>query len=163
MLEAAIAFVVYPTNMLTLWGGVGNAKTLILQAVVNECLQNGYEAVYITMHDLLNYIREAYDERKSTGEMGSAWSRLNRFGRVKVLAIDEADKVKASEWAIEYETALIDRRYRLGLSHLAGTLFALNADPADPNVLPEWIFDRLNDGRNTIIHNGDPSMRRLMR
>lgn len=159
MLDAARSFLEVPSGMLTLWGGVGNAKTLILQATVNECIQLGVMAVYITMTDLLDHVRDAYSE-KDAGEYGSASRRLDRFATVPVLAIDELDKVKATDWALERETALIDKRYRLGMSRMAGTLLAMNKDP---HTLPEWIRDRLFDGRNTVIHNVDPSMRGMMR
>lgn len=155
MLSAARLFLDEPAGMLTLWGGVGNAKTLILQAVVNECIMRGMMAVYVTMLDLLDYIREAYNDQTD-----SAWRRLDRFATVPVLAIDEVDKVKASDWTIERESALIDKRYRLGISRRAGTLLAMNKDP---HTLPEWISDRLYDGRNTVVHNADQSMRRVMR
>lgn len=155
MLTAAWSFLETPAGMLTLWGGVGNAKTLILQAVVNECIQRGVMAVYVTMLDLLDYIREAYN-----GQTDSAWRRLDRFATVPVLAIDEVDKVKASDWTIERESSLFDKRYRLGVSRMAGTLLAMNKDP---HGLPEWISDRLYDGRNIVIHNTDPSMRSVMR
>ncbi len=40
MEQAARAFLRHPYGFLTLWGGVGNGKTLILQAVVNELREN---------------------------------------------------------------------------------------------------------------------------
>lgn len=160
MLAAARSFLEAPAGMLTLWGGVGNAKTLILQAVVNEFVKSGVMAVYITMLDLLDYVRAAYDESESTREHGSACKRLDRFATVPVLAVDEVDKVKASDWTIERQSALFDKRYRFGVSRMAGTLLAMNKDP---HTLPEWISDRLYDGRNIVIHNADPSMRRAMR
>lgn len=159
MLTTARLFLNYPAGILTLWGGVGNAKTLILQAVVNECIQRGVMAVYITMLDLLEHVRDAYSE-KDAGEYGTACKRLDRFATVPVLAIDEMDKIKSTDWAVERETSLIDKRYRLGISRMAGTLIAMNKDP---HSLPEWISDRLYDGRNTVIHNTDPSMRKVMK
>jgi len=159
MLAAAREFVAQPSRMLTLWGGAGNAKTLILQAVVNECIERGVMAVYVTMLDLLEYIREAYQEGQE-GRYGSAWSRMDRVTAVPVLAIDEVDKIKATEWAIERETAILDKRYRLGLARHVGTLLAMNTNP---DRLPEWISSRLADGRNRIVHNDDPDMRRLMK
>jgi len=159
MLAAARSFVAQPTGILTLWGGPGNAKSLVLQGVVNECIQHNVMAVYVTCLDLLDYIREAFND-KQDGRYESAWKRMERFANVQVLCIDEVDKVKASEWAIERETAIFDKRYRLGLARQSGTVLAMNANP---DRLPEWIFSRLSDGRNRIIENHDPDMRRLMR
>jgi chromosomal replication initiation ATPase DnaA len=159
MVSAARAFVTQPAGIVTFWGGTGNAKTLVLQGVVNECIQRGVMAIYVTMLDLIEYIREAYNDKQDQ-RYESAWKRMERLAQVPVLCLDEVDKVKASEWTIERETAIFDKRYRLGLARQVGTLLAMNANP---DRLPEWIYSRLSDGRNKIIRNADPDMRGLMR
>ncbi len=159
MLAAARAFVERPAGMLTLWGGPGNAKTLTLQGIINESIRAGRLAVYVTMLDLIEYIREAYNERNDN-RYESAWKRLEKFAGVDILCIDEVDKVKTSDWTIERETALFDKRYRSGLARMSGTVLAMNANP---DRLPDWIYSQLSDGRNRIIENRDPDMRRLMR
>jgi len=159
MVKAAQAFIETPRGFLTLWGGPGNAKTMVLQAIVNQAIGLGRMAVYITMLDLLDYIREAYAERQSQIHE-SASRRLSRYANVEVLCIDEVDKVKTTDWTVERETALFDIRYRSGLVWSAGTVLAMNANPA---TLPDWIYSRLSDGRNTIIENADPDLRRYMK
>lgn len=159
MLAAAHAFVAQPAGLLTLWGKCGNAKTLILQGIVNESIGAGRVAVYVTCLDLLEYIREAYNERQD-GRYESAWKRLESFAAVDVLCIDEVDKVKASDWVVERESSLFDKRYRSGLARLSGTVLAMNTNP---DRLPDWIYSRLSDGRNRILENRDPDMRRLMK
>ncbi len=77
-----------------------------------------------------------------------------------VLAIDEFDKLKVTEWYEEFETMLMSRRYRDAVDGLSGTVLAMNSDPAK---LPEHIYSRLSDGRNLILHNTDPDLRSLMR
>lgn len=151
---AARKFLINPTRILTLWGGSGNAKTLILQAVVNECLERSVSAVYTTLYDLAGYVREAF-----RNDSESAWQRVRRFQSVNVLCIDEFDKVKMTEWIEELETAIINRRYRDGLAGLCGTLIAMNESPSE---LPPWISSRLHDGRNRIVHNGDGDLRPLL-
>jgi DNA replication protein DnaC len=158
MLACARTFVALPAGIITVWGGSGNAKTLMLQGIVNETIRAGRVAVYITMLDLLDYIREAYSE-KVDNRYASAWRRMEKFGNVDVLCIDEVDKVKLSDWTIERETALFDKRYRLGLARRVGTVLAMNESPAR---LPDWIYSRLRDGRNRIIENRDPDLRGLM-
>jgi len=153
MLNAAQAFVLNPRAFLTVFGGSGNAKSLMLRAVVNECLDRQIEAVYVNMKDLVDYVREAMREDDS------AVLRLQRFKRVRVLAIDEFDKVKTSEWVRELETDVIDRRYRDGLSGLTGTVIAMNESP---RALPDHIQSRLYDGRNILINNTDQDLRSLM-
>ena len=155
MVTAARVFAANPRGILTLHGGSGNAKTVVLQAVVNECLMRGVSAVYTTFYDLAGYVREAFRH-----ESESAGQRVRRFQSVRALAIDEFDKVKATEWIEELETAVIDRRYRDGLAGMCGTIVAMNEPPSS---LPDWIESRLRDGRNRVIGNDDPDVRPMLR
>jgi len=154
MLAAARLFLIEPRGILTLWGGPGNAKTMILQAIVNECLERSTQAVYVTLYDLAGYVREAFRD-----DSESAWQRVRRFQSVRVLCIDEFDKLKPTEWVQELETAIVDHRYRNGLASLCGTAIAMNESPG---ALPQWISSRLRDGRNRIVHNTDPDVRTMM-
>src|SRR3972149_4367287 len=52
MVIAARVFVANPRGILTLHGGSGNAKTVVLQAVVNECLMRGGSAGGSAFSDL---------------------------------------------------------------------------------------------------------------
>lgn len=155
MLDAARGLVAFPAKIVTLWGGPGNAKTTVLQAVVNECLALNVSAVYVTLYDLVNWVRDAFRD-----DTDSAWGRVHRLTNVTLLAVDEFDKIKSTEWSDELQTAVIDRRYRDGLAGLVGTVLAMNGNP---NQLPEWIRSRLSDGRNVIVHNADPDLRPRMK
>lgn len=159
MVRACTEFLSEPTGILTLWGGVGNAKTMALQAIVNEMLSRGIGAVYITAFDLFAYVRAAFNAQRDVLD-GDAYERLVRFERVRILALDEFDKVRVSDWVLEQITDLIDKRYRLGLDGQAGTVIASNSDPAN---LPDWIASRLLDGRNRVIHNADRDIRSVLK
>ena len=154
MLVKARRFLIKRSGIFTLWGGSGNGKTLVLQAIVNECLEQNVTAVYTTFFELVGYVRAAFKDRSE-----SALQRVERFQSVPVLCIDEFDKVKETDWVEELETAIIDKRYRDGLAGLCGTVIAMNNDPA---TLPAWIYSRLRDGRNSILCNTDADMRPLM-
>lgn len=154
MVEAAQQFIERPSGILTIWGTTGNAKTVVLMSIVNECIERGVGAVYLTGFDLVGYIRDAFKEDES------ALGRIRRFENVPVLCLDELDKIKWTEWVEEQITELIDRRYRMGLDGYYGTVIAMNKNP---KTLPEWIYSRLEDGRNAIIHNADSDLRSLMR
>lgn len=151
-------FLAYPFEILTIWGLPGNAKTMALQAVINHSLDAGKHAVYITSFDLIAYIRAAFNQDKKIIDDDS-YSRLRRFEEIEILAIDEFDKVRMTEWVQEQVTDLIDRRYRLALNRQAGTLLAMNDDPS---LQPSWIYSRLSDGRNQIINNQDSDLRPLI-
>lgn len=157
MVAAARAFLADPTGMLTICGSPGNAKSMALMAVVNELIERGVPALYITMFDLVGYVRQAF-YRDAHGNLlvGSedAYSRLKWFAGVQVLAVDEFDKVKLTDWVLEQMTDLVDERYRS--AETRGTLIAMNAGVQQ---LPEWIASRLLDGRNRLVVNQDADLR----
>ena len=156
MVNACRMFIAHPYGMITFWGGSGNAKSMALQSVVNHFVDSNVEAIYITAFDLISYIRAAFSKNKNDliVKDEDAYSRLVRFGSVKLLAIDEFDKVRVTEWVQEQLTDLIDRRYRLANDSQSGTLLAMNDDPRE---LPAWMYSRL--AQNIIIHNPDKDMR----
>ncbi len=159
MLKACRSFVEDPVGILTLWGGVGNGKTMCLQAVVNELIERGVMSIYITAFDLFSHIRDAFNARREVVSE-SAYNRLGRFERVRVLALDEMDKVRPTDWMQEQLTHLIDKRHRHGLDGKNGTLIAMNTDPA---LQSDWIASRLMDGRNRVVHNTDADLRPMLK
>lgn len=156
MIEAAQRFINRPIGILTTYGKCGNAKTVVLQAIVNACLARNIGAIYTTFYDLVSYVREAYQPEATD----SAWARMRRLQNIPVLCVDELDKVKLTDWVREVETQLFDTRYRRGIAGELGTVLAMNGDVDD---LPDHLLSRLRDGRNVIIYNGDRDMRPLMR
>jgi len=166
MVEAARDFISRPRGILTLWGTHGNAKTVVLQAIVNECIQAGIPAVYVPFFHLDGWVREAFEEHDSTGECGSAWVRYQKLCDVRVLAIDEFEKISETDWRNALRTNLIDCRHRGGLAGQCGTVIAMNRNPSE---LDSAIYSRMRDGRYTfgghapIIRNDDPDMRPLLK
>jgi DNA replication protein DnaC len=163
MLEAALDFVKRPYGILTIWGTHGNAKSVVLIAIVNECVRLGLPAVYATFWELDEWVRAGYDEREQMSECGPAWRRFESLCTVPVLAIDEFEKVTDTTYRQALRVNLIDGRYRSGL----GTIIAMNRNPV--GYLDDAIVSRMRDGRNTfgghapIIKNSDPDMRPQMR
>lgn len=156
MLELARRFVEQPWGFLTLHGAYGNAKTMILQAVVNEFRERrGLTGAYVKLRDLLNYVRAGY----APDAQEDARARYERLKAVPVLAIDELDAAKMTDFAYEFRAAFLDDRYRLAVARRAHTLFAMNGDPAG---LPGDLYDRMRDGRFVIFRNRDASMRPVM-
>ncbi len=153
MVQAARNFIDAPIGFLTIYGTCGNAKTIALQSIVNACLARDVEAIYTTFYDVLQWIRAGFDDE-------TAQRRIAQLRDVQVLVIDELDKVKESEWVIEFRNQLIDTRYRFGLDGQRGTVFALNGDI---ELFPDWLLSRVRDGRNVVVQNDDKDMRPLMR
>lgn len=156
-LNAATAFAQNPQGWLTLWSTFGAGKTHLLAAIVNHCTAARIAAVYYTLPDLLDALRESYNDSYS--------ALMEKLTRVRVLVIDEVDKVKLSEWAQEKIYQLVDARYR-GLNHL-GTAFAMNTDPRpavnhtgnNGNSGLGYLYSRMADHRSRVVHVGGGDVR----
>jgi hypothetical protein len=154
LIQVVQGFIESPRGWLYIWGPPGNGKTLALQVVVNEMLDRGVSALYITFSDLLDLMRETFGQRPSRGD--TFWYRFQRLLTIEVLAIDEFDKVNQTGFAREFQSKLADHRYRGADGCQTATLFAGNEDPAH---LPDWIADRVHDGRFQVVHNVGRSVR----
>jgi DNA replication protein DnaC len=153
-IQAVEAFIACPRGWLYIWGAPGNGKTLALQVVVNEILDRGISAIYTTFSDLLDLMRETFGHGPSDGD--TFWYRFQRLQTIEVLAIDEFDKVNQTGFTREFRSKLVDHRYRDAIGERTATLFAANENPA---LLPEWIADRVRDGRFRVVHNAGRSVR----
>jgi DNA replication protein DnaC len=163
MVEAARDFVVRPHGILTIWGTHGNAKSLVLIAIVNECVRQGMAAIYKTFWEIDEWVRAGFDEREKMQECGPAWKRFEDLCNVPVLAIDEMEKVTETSYRQALRVNLIDGRYRATL----GTIISMNRNPI--GYLDDAIVSRMKDGRNVfgghgpVIRNSDADMRPEMR
>jgi DNA replication protein DnaC len=166
MIEACLEMVRGNAFMLTFWGSSGNAKSLALIATVNEFLDRGIPAIYLPSYDMLNWIQDAFSNNGQDIKNQSAYARLEMCKGVCVLAVDELQGIKVTDWRLEQLRNLIDRRWRDGIDGSKHTLFAMNEDPE--NLEPR-IYSRLSDGRNrangkpAILLNDDRDMRPLLR
>lgn len=153
MKAAARRMIEDPWGILTLWGGAGNGKTLALQAIVNELReQRDMDVAYLRFTDLIDWLRDGFSD-------DSERARYDFIREVPVLALDEVDKARMTEYADEFRFKFLDDRYRLALSGEAVTVLAMNCNPRD---LPYYIFSRLNDGRFEVVHNADSDFRPVM-
>ncbi|MFC2064162.1 DnaA ATPase domain-containing protein [Chloroflexota bacterium] len=154
IVDEARVFVQKPIGILTIYGSCGNAKTEVLQAIVNELIEKKIPVRYITGFDLLGDLKSAINEGEDVR------NRLRKYEDIDVLVVDEFDKVRETEWVDEQLTQLIDIRYRNGINGECGTVVAMNKHPREFN---NWIFSRLSDGRNRMIGNNDSDMRPLLK
>lgn len=158
MLEAAVAFQARPLGILTIWGKPGNGKTVASWAIMGELLARGVEAVYVRAPDLITGMRQAFYPSGDVKD-GGARQKLRRMEQAAVLVIDDFDRAYAARGTQEQVEALIEHRYECGTQNRMGTILIMNTDPAQ---LPDWLASRLFDGRNQVIHNADPDVRRGM-
>jgi len=150
MVIAAKNFIADPSGFLTICGNTGNGKTTTLMSIVNHCTDNNMQAVYITFYDLVSYVRDAISSDTET-----EWQRVNKLANVRVLCIDEVDKVKETEWTQQIITHVLDVRYRNSLEGKAGTVVAFNGNL--DKIPHKWIKSRLSEG--LVIVNNDADIR----
>lgn len=153
VLEAAQSFLAHPCSIFYLHGGPGNGKTLILKALVNEFNRTGFTAVYTSFFQLLWWMRQVFGK---SGDRESFLDRYEHIKRVSVLAIDELDKVKQTDFVQEFQFDLINMRYEAGLRGECCTIFASN-DP--PDALSSYLLSRIRDNRCLVVENKAPDLR----
>lgn len=165
MVQACREMLAGDASMLTFWGTSGNAKSVALIAMVNEFLDRGVPAMYVPSYDLLNWLQDAFYGDGKAVKSESMYARLERIKSIRMLAVDELQGIKITDWRLEQLRNIVDRRWRDGLDGQSFTMFAMNEDPAS---LEPRIWSRLRDGRNSlskqpILENNDSDMRPLLR
>jgi len=127
-----------------LWGQYGAAKSLILQIAVAEAIRQVREAAYVRMVEIIDNLRASF-EGKSSGEEER---RLERWASVPLLAIDEFDRLRDSEYASERRFLLMDRRYQ---DAIRGNTITLMASNSDPKTYDGYLSSRIFDGRFAVV------------
>lgn len=153
MLDAARQLTRQGYGWLYVWGGPGNAKSEVLKAIVNHSNNAGKTAIYSTFGQIADYIRAGYSSDSYT-------KRLDQLKTVPVLAIDEMDKPRETDWLTDFRFHFLDARYMSAVNRESITVFAGNPNPA--GIFDEVLFDRFRDGRFEIIENTAPSAREYM-
>lgn len=137
-----------------LWGESGNAKTLALKCAVADFLRKGVHARCVRMAEILEDLREAYDVE--SGGQRLAREKLESWAAAPVLAIEEFDRFRENEFALEKVAALMDRRYQTAMSGQSITLMASNKSPEH---YEGYLRSRLEDTRFFVVHLDDIDLR----
>ena len=142
----------------TLWGECGLAKTKMLKIAIAEYIREQRQpASYANMLDIINHMRSAYDTNNPNGE---SEKRLDLWSGLRVLAIDEFEKVNETDFATSKRFSLMDRRYEEACRMKSITLIATNKNPA---MFDSYLFDRIRDGRFSVIQLRGKSVRPMMK
>lgn len=136
-----------PFGFLSIAGVKGAGKSLLSVALVATFARGGREAVYYTAGEIAAKLTDFNgDNNDIPGDPAQFCERLKR---VPVLAIDEIDKIKWSQWLVRTLGDVLDYRHRNAATHV--TILTMNHGPAawvaDPGVYVEHIASRLSDGR----------------
>jgi len=138
------------------WGRCGNAKSVIGKAVVNECKLAGIgPAMYASFSDILEYIKETWDEDNKAKES----VRLRELVECPIVVIDELDKVNESNWLYTFRSRFLDKRYNNALygDKYTATVVISNLHPIQFD--DEALLDRFKHGGDRIVANTAPGAR----
>jgi len=142
------AFVADPRGWLTLVGGYGVGKTRLIYACLNHLADVGIYGRYVMMPELLNELRNALRD-DDYGE------RLRRFVEAPLLAVDELDKIRDSEFVDDVLQAIFLARYQQ--RETLSTIIGYNADGV--SKLPPFLLSRIKGSRFRLIELGGRDLR----
>ncbi len=126
-------FAASPKGWLVLMGSYGCGKTHLAAAVANTCVEYGMNTLFLTVPDLLDWLRYSYDSTDTTFEQ-----RFEEIRNVNLLVLDDLGSQNATRWASEKLFQIVDYRY----SHRLPTVVTTNLDLED---LDDRIRSRLQD------------------
>lgn len=142
------AFISQPRGWLTLAGGYGVGKTMLIYACLNHLADQGIYGRYVMMPELLNELRDAI----GTDLYGE---RLRRLIAAPILAVDELDKTRDSPFVDDVLHAIFLARYQRRGD--AGTIIGYNLDGAAR--IPAFLASRIQDGRFRLAEMTDKDLR----
>lgn len=96
---------------LVLQGGYGCGKTHLAAAIANFAVSLGVPTLFLTVPDLLDVLRFAYDDPEETFEQ-----RFEQIRNINLLILDDFGTQNATSWAQEKLFQIINYRY---INHLA--------------------------------------------
>jgi DNA replication protein DnaC len=95
-----------PRGWLVLQGGYGCGKTHLGAAIANFVVDIGMPTLFLTVPDLLDALRFAYDDPQSTFE-----TRFDQIRNAGLLVLDDFGTQNATPWAQEKLFQIINYRY----------------------------------------------------
>jgi DNA replication protein DnaC len=91
---------------LFLLGGYGCGKTHLAAAIANQVVGMGVPTLFLTVPDLLDWMRFSYDQAETTFEQ-----RFNEIRSIRLLILDDLGTQNATPWAEEKLYQIINHRY----------------------------------------------------
>ena len=105
-LDASEDFAKTLKTWLLLEGSYGCGKTHLAAAIANACVQRGVPTLFITVPDLLDSLRFAYNDPETTFE-----ARFEDIRNADLLVMDDFGTQNATPWAQEKLFQIINYRY----------------------------------------------------
>jgi DNA replication protein DnaC len=123
---------------LLLMGGYGCGKTHLAAAVANEVVSLGVETLFLTVPDLLDWLRYSFSSEETTYE-----SRFEEIKNIRFLVLDDLGTQNTTAWAREKLFQIINHRY----THKLPTVITTNISLSE---IDERVRSRLQD-RELVI------------
>ncbi len=139
-----------------LHGDYGIGKTYLLKIAIAEAIRMGYDSSYVRMAEVIDDLRSGFADNATEPDT----AKLNWWSGLKVLAIDELDRLRETPYGSERRFILLDRRYEQACRQESVTIFASNQSP---DGFPGYLADRILDGRFSVIGLSGESLRKIMR
>lgn len=134
-----------PYGWISFAGPSGSGKTFLAAAIANRRIEQGEPALYITVADLLDYLRSGFDDRQEL-------SLVDLYEQVRdapMLVLDDLPSEAITTWSHERLLQLLSRRHQERLP----TVVTLRGDPSR---LIAFLRTRLqsSDGVGTLYSLG---------
>ncbi len=104
--ETCEKFAQMHTGWILLEGGYGCGKTHLAAAIANDAVEKGIPTLFITVPDLLDSLRFAYNDPETTFEQ-----RFEEIRNAELLLLDDFGTQNATAWAQEKLFQIINFRY----------------------------------------------------
>lgn len=111
-------------NSLIFQGEPGLGKTGLTAAIIKELMNQNKAVLYIRVQDFLDAVKGSFDKAKDDKEADSTQDILHMVKSFPVLALDEFNMTKVSDWRQEIMENVIRYRYGNNLP----TVLTCNAD-----------------------------------
>jgi DNA replication protein DnaC len=151
-LSAARQFAASPKGWLVLTGSYGCGKTHLAAAIANTCVEYGMSTLFLTVPDLLDWLRYSYGSTDVSYEQ-----RFEEIRNVGLLVLDDLGAQNATPWAVEKLFQIVDYRYLRRLPMVVTSNQRLED-------LDDRIRSRLQDPElSTLINISSPDYRAPIR
>lgn len=95
-----------PSGWLLFMGTYGSGKTHLAAAIANEVLALGISTLFLTVPDLLDWLRYSYGS-----SMGSFEERFEEIRNIRLLVLDDLGTQNTTPWAEEKLYQILNHRY----------------------------------------------------
>lgn len=149
-------------NGLFITGPKGTGKTHLAAAIANQLMEAGTAVICMTMMDLLERIKQTYEQKRQYGGDTSEANVLGAYKSVPLLIIDDMGKEPATEWAVSKIYAIINARYEAFMPTIITTNYTdselvrrLTPKETGDSTTADATIDRLREMCAAIVTSGD--------